>query len=304
MNRVLVLVTVTALLCAGVSLASAQQAFKTPDEAAGALVSAAKTGDRKALDTVLGPDGEDIVSSGDEVADAATRQKFVAAYNAKHQVKMDGYIKATMVIGPDDFPPPDPSSVKMECGGSILPLAAKKFSSAELEKTNWTRFRPALPMSTHRMNIRKGPYRCWRQDLCSTDRKPTGKERRPLLANLQGEHPSPLGSSSPRQPRKVIASREDDAIPRLSFQDPHQARPGRFGRRPGLYRGWQHDWWLRTCCLSCRVRKFGSETFICGHSGTVYEKDLGPNTAKLAERMSAYNPDKTWTAVKDTEPVK
>jgi hypothetical protein len=36
----------------------------------------------------------------------------------------------------------------------------------------------------------------------------------------------------------------------------------------------------------------------------VYEKDLGSNTAKLAERMSAYNPDKTWTEVKDTEPVK
>ena len=63
---------VAALLCTAASVASAQQAFKTPDEAASALASAAKTGDMRALDTVLGPDGEDIVSSGDEVADAAS----------------------------------------------------------------------------------------------------------------------------------------------------------------------------------------------------------------------------------------
>ena len=104
--------TITAFLCAAASIAGAQQAFKTPDEAASALASAAKTGDMKALDTVLGPDGEDIVSSGDEVADAATRQKFVVAYDAKHQIKMDGDNKAIMVIGPDDFPLPIPLARK------------------------------------------------------------------------------------------------------------------------------------------------------------------------------------------------
>src|SRR5262249_28654461 len=62
----------------------------------------------KALVTVLGPDGRDIVSSGDEVADKATREKFVAAYDAKHQIAMDGDDNAIMVIGPEDFPLPIP----------------------------------------------------------------------------------------------------------------------------------------------------------------------------------------------------
>ena len=53
MNRTLVSLTIAALLCTAASVASAQQAFKTPDEAASALVSAAKTGDRKAIVTVL-----------------------------------------------------------------------------------------------------------------------------------------------------------------------------------------------------------------------------------------------------------
>lgn len=48
----------------------------------------------------------------------------------------------------------------------------------------------------------------------------------------------------------------------------------------------------------------GVMTFIVSHSGDVFQKDLGPGTAKLAERMSSYNPDKTWQKVSDTTPVK
>ena len=107
MNKTLVSSTIAALLHRR-SVANAQQAFKTPDDAAGALVSAAKAGDMKTLVTVLGPDGEDIVSSGDVVADAATRQKFVAAYDAKHEIAMEGDSKAIMVIGQEDFPLPIP----------------------------------------------------------------------------------------------------------------------------------------------------------------------------------------------------
>jgi hypothetical protein len=35
-------------------------------------------------------------------------------------------------------------------------------------------------------------------------------------------------------------------------------------------------------------------TFIVNESGTIYEKDLGPNTTKLAEAMTTYDPDSTW----------
>ncbi len=105
MNRTLVSLTIAALLCA---TANAQQAFKTPDEAASALAGAAKAGDPKAIVTVLGPDGVDIVSSGDPVADATTREKFVAAYDAKHQITMEGDNKAIVVIGQEDFPLPIP----------------------------------------------------------------------------------------------------------------------------------------------------------------------------------------------------
>ena len=42
----------------------------------------------------------------------------------------------------------------------------------------------------------------------------------------------------------------------------------------------------------------GAMTFIVNESGTIYEKDLGPNTTKLAEAIIAYDPDSTWHKAK------
>jgi hypothetical protein len=112
MKKVLVCLTTAALLCAVTPMAKAQQGFKTPDEAASALVGAAKSGDVKAIVAVLGPDGEDIVSSGDQVADAATRTKFIAAYDAKHTIAMGGDNKAVMVNRAGRFPTSDSARSK------------------------------------------------------------------------------------------------------------------------------------------------------------------------------------------------
>jgi hypothetical protein len=43
----------------------------------------------------------------------------------------------------------------------------------------------------------------------------------------------------------------------------------------------------------------GIKTFIVSHSGVVYEKDLGPKTLEEFKKMQRFNPDKTWTPVKD-----
>jgi len=45
----------------------------------------------------------------------------------------------------------------------------------------------------------------------------------------------------------------------------------------------------------------GITTFLISHDGAVYEKDLGKDTAKIASRTTAFNPDDTWKkAVIDT----
>jgi hypothetical protein len=43
----------------------------------------------------------------------------------------------------------------------------------------------------------------------------------------------------------------------------------------------------------------GIMTFIVSHQGNVYQKDLGPDTKRIAGQMTEYNPDESWTLVKD-----
>ena len=90
------------------SAANAQQSFKTAEDAAEALVSAVRSGDRKGVLTVLGRDGADIVSSGDAVADAAARKRVLEAYDAKHRIVAEGSDKAVLIVGDEDWPLPIP----------------------------------------------------------------------------------------------------------------------------------------------------------------------------------------------------
>ena len=43
----------------------------------------------------------------------------------------------------------------------------------------------------------------------------------------------------------------------------------------------------------------GVMTFIVNQQGIVYQKNLGPRTASIAQAMTTYDPDKTWTLVKE-----
>jgi hypothetical protein len=45
-------------------------------------------------------------------------------------------------------------------------------------------------------------------------------------------------------------------------------------------------------------------TFIVSNAGSVFQKDLGSNTAKVAEAMAPFDPDKTWTKVNSAEAAK
>jgi hypothetical protein len=51
-------------------------------------------------------------------------------------------------------------------------------------------------------------------------------------------------------------------------------------------------------------RNSGVMTFLVNYDGTVYQKDLGRDTTALAEEMTAYNPDKTWTKADTSESAK
>jgi hypothetical protein len=306
MNRSLVSLTVAAFLCAAASVASAQQTFKTPDEAASALVSAAKTGDRKAIVTVLGPDGEDIVTSGDAVADAATREKFIAAYDAKHQIAMDGDNKATVVIGLEDFPLPIPLVRKdgmwqFDTAAGRQEILARRIGKNELDAIQASlayvdaqneyaeKDRTGAGVGTYAQRIISQP----------------GKKDGLFWPTSQGEDASPLGefvAEATAQGYRAGGGRapfHGYYFKILTKQG--AAAPG--GELEYVVHG-KMIGGFALVAYPAEYRNSGVMTFIVNHAGTVFQKDLGPDTAKLAERMSAFNPDKTWQQVSDTEPVK
>jgi Protein of unknown function (DUF2950) len=51
-------------------------------------------------------------------------------------------------------------------------------------------------------------------------------------------------------------------------------------------------------------RNSGVMTFIVNHAGQVYQKDLGPDTANITEKMVSFDPDPSWKKVDTTEPPK
>jgi hypothetical protein len=305
MNRAFTSLTIAAFLCAAVSIAHAQKAFKTPEEAASALVDAARTGDAKTILTVLGPDGEDIVWSGDPVADAETRQKFVAAYDAKHQIAMEGDSKAIMVIGQDDFPVPIPlvrkdgmwrfdtvagsdEIILRRVGRNELEAIQTSLAYVDAQNEYAEKDRTGAGMNTYAQRIVSQP----------------GKKDGLYWPTSRGEEESPLGdlfAQATRQGYRIGAGR----TPYRGYYYKILTRQG-----PAAVGG-AFDYVVRGkmiggFALVAYPAEYGNSgimTFLVNHAGTVFQKDLGRNTAKIAEQMSSFNPDQSWQKVTDTAPV-
>jgi hypothetical protein len=306
MSKPLFSLTIAALLCAATSVAMAQQTFKTPEEAATALVNAAKSGDSKSIVTVLGPDGEDIVSSGDEVADAATRAKFIAAYDSKHTIAMEGDSKAVMVVGPDDFPLPIPLVRKdrlwrfdtaagreeilfRRIGENELDAIQSALAYVDAQDEYAEKDRTGAGVNTYAQRIISQP----------------GKKDGLYWPTSQGEQPSPLGelvAEATKQGYRVGAGR----TPFHGYYFKILTKQGAAaagGELEYIVNG-KMIGGFALVAYPAEYRNSGVMTFIVNHAGTVFQKDLGPNTAQVAERMTAFNPDKTWQKVSDTEPLR
>jgi len=303
MNRLLVSLTAAMLLSAS---AHAQQAFKTPDDAAGALAGAAKSGDPKAIVTVLGPDGVDIVSSGDPVADAATRERFVAAYNAKHQITMDGDDKAIVVVGENDFPLPIPlvrrdGAWRFDTAAGREEILFRRIGKNELDAIQSTlayvdaqneyaeKDRTGAGQGLYAQRIvssagkKDGLY--W-PDAPNSDRSPLGE----LVAQATAQgYRTGEGRTPYHGYYFKILTKQGAAAPGGELD--YVAKGKMFGG-------------FALVAYPAEYRNSGVMTFIVNHDGIVYEKDLGPASAKIAERMTAYNPDGTWHKVESPTAAK
>src|ERR1700726_4777482 len=94
--------TVVAALAAGLQAAAPKenrQTFATPQEAAQALIDATEHNDTAALLKVLGPDGKDIIASGDPAEDVKHRAEFARSAHEKLRIDQDNPLNTTLVVG-------------------------------------------------------------------------------------------------------------------------------------------------------------------------------------------------------------
>ena len=289
------------------SVADAQQAFKTPEDAARALVGAAKAGgDLKAFITVLGPDGKDIVSSGDDVADAETLRKFVAAYDAKNRIAMEGENKAVLVIGQDEFSLPIPLVRKGEMwrfdtaagrdeilvrriGKNELDTIQAALAYVDAQNEYAEKDRTGAGMNTYARRIVSQP----------------GKKDGLYWPVSQGEEESPLG--------QLVAQATSEGYRAGGAPAPYHGYYFKILTRQGpAADGGEYDYVVQDkmiggFALIAYPAEYGNSgvmTFLVNHAGTVFQKDLGPNTSRIAAQTTSFNPDKTWQKVSDTAPVR
>jgi hypothetical protein len=298
----LLLLTATTLL-SPLSIALAQQGYKTPQEAVDALVASAKIDDQKAALVVLGRDGEDIISSGDKVSDNAVRQRFIASYDAKHQIAMDGDNKATLVIGDNDYPFPIPLVKKVGLWSFDTENGRREILFRRIGHNELNAIQTTLAYvdaqneyaDKDRTGAGAGVYA---QRFVSE----TGKKDGLYWPTAQGEEESPLGELFAAASRQGYRADQD--------RQPYHGYHYKILTRQGpAAPGGVADYVVKSKMIGGfalvaypdEYRNSGVMTFMVNHQGTVFQKDLGPDTEKIAEAMTSFNPDKTWTKVDTTE---
>jgi len=287
-----------ALLALGMApVANAQQSFKTAQEAVDALVSAAKTGDRKAVLTVLGRDGADIVSSGDPIADASTRNRVIEAYDAKRQVVMEGTDKAVLIIGQEDWPFPIPlvregGTWRFDTAAGREEILYRRIGRNELSAIQTClAFVDAQQEYAERGVAGNGVYA---QRIVSRSGKKDGLYW-PPESNADESPLGELAASAAAEGYRVGEQRapyHGYYYKILTRQGPNA--PG--GTLDYIVRGSMIGGFALVA-YPAEYRNSGVMTFLVNHRGDIYEKDLGPNTARVAASMTAFNPDNTWRRV-------
>jgi len=293
------------LILVTASAASAQQSFKTPEDAIGALVTAVRANDWKGMLTVLGVDGADIVSSGDKVADAATRERFIAAYDAKHNVTMEGDSKATIVIGNEDFPFPIPlfrtkkgmwqfdtmagrdEIVYRRIGRNELDTIQSCLAYVDAQNEYAAKDRTGAGAGVYAQQIISAP----------------GTKKGLYWPSAQGEDASPLGelvAKATVQGYRVGGGR----TPYHGYYFKVLTKQGA-DAHGGAINYVVNGKMIGGFALVAYPADYGNSglmTFIVNHEGTIFQKDLGRRTESIAARITEFDPDQTWKKVDPIPP--
>jgi Protein of unknown function (DUF2950) len=276
-----------------------QKHFKSPEAAFSALVEAVKTNDSGALLSIFGPSGKDIISSGNSAVDKEAREYFVKA--AGDAVKFSPLDDETMLvlIGKNESTYPVPL-VKSSQGWVFFTEDGKEeIINRGVGRNELNAIQVALA------------YVDAQYEYASKDRdgdgvlqyarkfvSHAGKKDGLYWEAVPGEEASPMGPLFARATEEGYLFKKKGEKPAPYHGYYFKILKGQGSNAPGGERDYIINGRMVAgfglVAYPAEYGVSGIMTLIVNQEGTVYEKDLGPKTGKIAKAMKNYDPDKTW----------
>lgn len=281
-----------------------QKQFDTAAQAADALIQVAATSDLAGAKEILGPDGEDLVSSEDPVMDKQRALDFANKAKQKKSIVIDkkDANRAMLVVGNDDFPLPIPivkSKGKWTFDTKVgrEEILNRRVGANELNAIELCR---GYVEAQHEYAAEKhddAKVNQYAQHILSTPGKHDGL----AWQNSDGTWAGPVGNEVAKALEEGYTATVGKPYHGYFFKVlKGQGAAAPMGEMDFVIGGAMIGGFA-LAAAPAEYRVTGVETFIVGPDGIVYQKDLGPDTLKTFQSMDRYNPDKTWQETNDDE---
>jgi len=281
-----------------------QKSFVSPEEAVNVLVAAVKADDRKEMLAILGPEGKELMSSGDEVADKAGRAKFLKAYDEMNKLEKASAGKMILHIGKDDWSLPIPVVKK----GNTWVFDIKAGKEEILNRRIGRNELNVIDVLHAYINAQ-----C---EYASKDRNGDGVVQfAPKIVSTEGKYDGLYWEAqegeemSPLGPFVAQAASEGYAKKGGGINlSPFHGYYYKILKGQGKYAtGGAYDYVVKgkmilgyaLIAYPAQYGNSGIMTFIVNQAGVIFEKDIGKNTVSIAKAVKTFNPDKTWREVKE-----
>jgi hypothetical protein len=269
------------------------------------LAQAARARDQKALHAIFGPGSEKLLASGDRYADDGQLRRFVSAFDEKHAVIPQGPGRVELEVGADGWPLPIPI---VEVGGRWqfdTPAGAEEIINRRIGRDELAAIRVLLAYTQAQKAYftwtrQKGGVGEYAQRLISSPGRQDG-----LYWPVSGDTPespfSPLlaQAQSEGYPGEVVAGR---LVPYQGYY--FRVLKAQGANAPGGAMSYIRDGRMTGgYALLAWPAGFGASgimTFQLNQDGIVFQKDLGPETPRLAAQIVQFDPDLTWARVEVT----
>jgi len=276
-----------------------QKSFKSPEEAVKALSDAVKGDDTEELLTIFGPEGKELISSGDKVADETGREHFIKAYEEMNKLVSENDTKVILRVGKGDWPFPIPVVKRGEYWLFDTMAGREEILNRRIGRNELNAIQVCLAyVDAQREYILKDRDEDKLLEYARSLQSRKGKKNGLYWEAKEGEEQSPLGPLIGKAAREGYIGRR-----LLGRRNPYHGYHYKILKAQGKNApGGEYDYivegkMIGGFALVAYPGEYGNSgvmTFIVSQDGVVYEKDLGKETEKIARAMKKFDPDETW----------